>query len=545
VANSPDLKKYVDLTVYDEDPVELMNEILGAARGLLPNWRPEAGQIETVLSEAFAIRSASLANSINRVPAATTEVLLQLFGLTRSDGAKATATLTITFTDSDTFERTLDAGTEFLFLDAVTGISYTFALDSAFTLNGSLSGTAAVTAVDVGAAYNVAASGKSLTLISANATFFESAVFSTNASGGTDAETDDEYFDRGVNLLASYTSAATTATQIKYYVGANKTYAKRVEVFNRRRYRDRDTTADDYGTHDGAVLVAIASTVSNPASAAAEVAATSSNLADLHSSLADRTPSGLIVDVMSAELAEIDVTASVVKKSGFAGSDVSTAIETALKAYLNANTWNWSTNTVRRNEVIALIDSVDGVDYVESLTMDASTLVGSSNVGHYTSSGGSKTTVNLDITGVAPDDASTVRGSGGSDYAAGELSFYYVDADEATPVIYEFTNTGAVTITSGAANDVPFEAVANGLNYNDTANSGKVDPDVSVSLPGTGTLATTLGAATKNSSSAYTGGSNDSNTFTVLNGTGAVSDDIVLRNLGTLVTYGTLNITVT
>jgi len=543
VANSPDLKKYVDLTVYDEDPVQLMNEILGAARGLLPNWRPEAGQIETVLSEAFAIRSASLANSINRVPAATTEVLLQLFGLTRSDGTKATATLTITFTDSDSFERTLDAGTEFLFVDAVTGISYSFALDSAFTLNGPLSGTAAVTAVDVGSAYNVAASGKNLTLISANATFFESAVFSTNASGGTDAETDDEYFDRGVNLLASYTSAATTATQIKYYVGANKSYAKRVEVFNRRRYRDRDTTADDYGTHDGAVLVAIASTVSNPASAAAEVVVTSSNLADLHSSLADRTPSGLIVDVMSAELAEIDVTASVVKKSGFAGSDVNTAIQTALKAYLNANTWNWSTNTVRRNEVIALIDSVDGVDYVASLTMDASTLVGSNNVGHYTSAGGSKTTVNLDITGVSPDDASTVRGSGGSDYAAGELSFYYVDAAESVPVIYEFTNTSAVTISSGAATNVAFEAVANGVNYNDTSNSGQVDP--TATYPGTGTLATTLGSATKNSGSSFTGGSNDSNTFTALNGTGAVSDDIVLRNLGTLVTYGTLNITVT
>lgn len=544
MANSPDVKKYVDLTVYDDDPVQLMNEILGAARGLLPNWRPEAGQIETVLAEAFALRSASLANSINRVPAATTEVLLQLFGLTRSNGVKATATLTITFTDSDTFERTLPAGSEFLFVDAVTNVAYTFTLDSDFTLNGSLSGTATVSAADVGSAYNVSASGKSLTLLSGNATFFESAVFSTDPTGGTNAETDDEYFDRGVTLLASYTSAATTASQIKYYVGANKSYAKRVEVFNRRRYRDRDTTADDYGTHDGSVLVAIASTVSNPASAASEVVVSSSNLADLHSSLADRTPSGLVVDVMSAELADIDVTASVVKKSGFVAADVSTAIETALKAYLNANTWNWSTNTVRRNEVIALIDSVDGVDYVESLTMDASTLVGSNNVGHYTSSGGTKTTVNLDITGVVPDDASTVR-TGGSDYAAGELSFYYVDADEATPVIYEFTNTGAVTISSGAASNVPFEAVANGVNYNDTANSGKVDPDVLVSLPGTGTVATTLGAATKNSSSAYTGGSDDSNTFTVLNGTGAVSDDIVLRNLGTLVTYGTLNITVT
>ena len=536
MANSPDVKKYVDLTVYDDDPVQLMNEILGAARGLLPNWRPEAGQIETVLAEAFALRSASLANSINRVPAATTEVLLQLFGLTRSNGVKATATLTITFTDSDTFERTLPAGSEFLFVDAVTNVAYTFTLDSDFTLNGSLSGTATVSAADVGSAYNVSASGKSLTLLSGNATFFESAVFSTDPTGGANAETDDEYFDRGVTLLASYTSAATTATQIKYYVGANKSYAKRVEVFNRRRYRDRDTTADDYGTHDGSVLVAVASTVSNPASAASEVVVSSSNLADLHSSLADRTPSGLVVDVMSAELAEIDVTASVVKKSGFVASDVSTAIETALKAYLNANTWNWSTNTVRRNEVIALIDSVDGVDYVESLTMDASTLVGSNNVGHYTSSGGTKTTVNLDVYGT---DATTT-------YDPGELGFYYVDANENPPVLYEFVNTGTiVTDGSGDASDHPFEAIANGVGFNDTANSGNVDPDVAIQLPGTGTVATSLGYAKKNASSAYTGGSDDSNTFTVLNGTGAVSNDLVLRNLGTLVTYGTLNITVT
>ena len=535
MANSPDLKKYVDLTVYDEDPVQLMNEILGAARGLLPNWRPEAGQIETVLAEAFAIRSASLANSINRVPAATTEVLLQLFGLTRSDGTKATATITITFTDSDSFERTLDAGTEFLFVDAVTGISYTFALDSTFTLNGTLSGTAAVTAVDVGSAYNVAASGKSLTLISANATFFESAVFSTNASGGTDAETDEDYFDRGVNLLASYTSATTTADQIKYYVGANKNYAQRVEVYNRRRYRDRDTTAIDFGTHDGAVLVAIASTVSTPASAAAEVSVTASNLADLHSSLADRTPSGLIIDVMSAELAEIDVTASVVKKSGFAGSDVSTAIQTALKAYLNPNTWDWSTNIVRRNEVIALIDSVDGVDYVDSLTMDGTTLVGINNVGHYTSSGGSKTTVNLDITGL---DVNT-------QFTPGQIGFYYVDANENPPVLYEFVNTGTFTTdpVTGNASNQPFEAIANGEGFNDTSNSGNVDP--TATYPGTGNVSTSLGTAVKNSSSAFTGGSNDSNRFTVLNGTGAVSDDIILRNLGTLATYGTLNITVT
>ena len=533
MANSPDVKKYVDLTIYDEDPVELLDEILAAARGLIPTWRPEAGQIETVLSEAFAIRSASLANSINRVPAATTEVLLQLFGLTRGDGTKSTATLSITFTDSDTLERSLPAGTEFLYVDSVTGVSYTFALDNTFTLSGTLTGTATVSSVSVGSANNISAVGSNLTLLS-SAIFFESAVFTTTAINGTDAETDTEYFDRGVNLLASYTSAATTPSQIKYYVGGNKTYANRVEVFNRRRYRDRDTTASDYGTHDGAVLVAVASTVSNHASAAAEVVVPASSLSDLYTSVQDRAPSGLIVDVMSAELAEIDVTASVVKKDGFTGADVLAAVNTALKSYFDANKWNWSTNTVRRNEVIALIDSVDGVDYVESLTMDASTLVGSNNVGHYTSSGGSKTTVNLDITGL---DVNT-------QFTPGQIGFYYVDANENPPVLYEFVNTGTFTTdaVTGDASDQPFEAIANGEGFNDTSNSGNVDP--TATYPGTGNVSTSLGTAVKNSSSAFTGGSNDSNTFTVLNGTGAVSNDIVLRNLGTLVAYGTLNITV-
>lgn len=532
MASSPDMKQYVDLTVYDNDPVELLNEILGAARGLLPNWRPETGQIETVLAEAFALRSASLANSINRVPSATTEVLLQLFGLTRSDGVKATATIDITFTDSDVFERSLPAGTEFLYVDSVAGVSYSFVLDAEFRLtpqSPSRTGSAAVTAVSIGSAYNISASGRSLTLLS-NAGFFESAVFSSSVSGGTDAESDQEYFDRGISLLASYTSASTTASQIKYYVGSNKTYASRVEVYDRRRYRDRDTTAADYGTHNGAVLVAVGSTVSSPASAAAEVSVSTSNLADLYNSLDERTPSGLIIDVMSAELASIDVNATVVKKDGYTGSAVSSAINTALKSYLDPNTWNWSNNVVRRNEIISLIDSVEGVDYVSALTMDASTLVGFENVGRTALSGGTKASVSLALSGVT--DAT---------YSEGELGFYYVDADTSSPVVYEYRNTAAVTVTSGAAT-ATFEAVANGVAYNATTNSGSVD--AGATFQGTGTVAASLGTATVAAGS-ITGGSDDTNVFTPLNGTGAISEDIVLRNLGTLVTYGTLNITLT
>lgn len=533
---SPDVSSYVDLTVYDDNPVEVLNTILKSGRGNLPVWRPEAGQIEVVLAEAIANRSSELAADINRLPAATTEVLLQLFGLTRSDGTKATATIDVTMFSSDT----LSEGTEFLYYDASTARSYRFVLDADFT--GTSGSGLAVTAQAVGTAYNLSgATGSSLSLLTGSDSF-QSATFATDPSGGLNAETDNEYFDRGVALLASYTTASTTATQIKSFVSANKAYANRVEVYNRKRYRDRDTTATDYGTHDGYVLVAVGSNVSTAASATAQVPVSTSNLSDLYDSLTARVASGVTIDVMSAELASISVTATVVKTSGAVASTVRTAVENAIKAYFDPNEWDWSTNTVRQNELISLIDGISGVDYVSTLTLDGQTLIGTDNIGYYTSSGGTKTTVNLDISGVVPDDASVPRGSGASDYAAGELSFYYVDADAADPVLYEFTNTGAVTISSGAATNVPFEAVANGLTYNDTSNGGSVD--AGATYPGTGTLATTLGSATKNSGSAFTGGSNDSNTFTVLNGTGAVDSDLTVRNLGTLLTFGTLNITV-
>ena len=113
------------------------------------------------------------------------------------------------------------------------------------------------------------------------AAYFQSAVFTTNVTGGENAETDENYFTRAASLLASYTSGSTTSSQIKYYITGNKSsYANRVEVYNRRKYRDRDTTASSYGTHDGAVLVAVGGTVNTAASASTELVVSSSNLSE-------------------------------------------------------------------------------------------------------------------------------------------------------------------------------------------------------------------------------------------------------------------------
>lgn len=525
---SPDTRPYVDLTIFNDDPVAVMNEILTAGRTLLPEWTPAVGQIETVLAEAIAFRSAELAAGINRLPDSTTEVLLQLFGLIRDDGVAATANVSIEFNGAGS----IPAGTEILYVDSVSGQSYNFVLDNDVSRTGAGTETGvAVTAVTVGAQYNIGVNGYNAVAISPSSVL-EIIVFTSDSSGGTGAETDAEYFNRATTLLASYTTATTTSSQIKFYVGANKTFANRVEVYNQRRYRDRDTMNSEFALHDGAVLVAVASSVSTPASAVAQLPVSAVNLSDLHTSLLERVPSGLTIDVMTAELVDIDVTVDVKPYTGVNTSTLRTALEGAVRAYLDPNTWLFATQRVRYNDIVALLENVTGVDYVQDLKLNASTLLpaGGSNVGYTTTSGGSKATVNLDIAGAA-----------NATYAAGEAAFYFVDStsDPDNPSVYTFVNTGTVTVSGGAATAVPYQAISNGIQFNDTANSGLISTTSGALV---GSAGDSGGTATINGSA--TGGSNDISQFTTLDGTGVgVTSDIVLRNLGTLVTFGAINIT--
>ena len=526
--SSPDVRPYVDLTVYDDDPVVVFNEILQAGRALLPNWTPAVGQIEATLAEAFAMRSTEVAAAINRLPSATAEVLLQLFGITRSGGTKASATVSLTFTGSTT----LPKGTEFLYVDSVARVSYIFTLDSELAIAGPTTTTATVSASTVGAKYNLSVDGAPLALLS-NVSAFLSAQFTTSPSGGSEPETDSQYFDRGVTLLASFTTAATTADQIKYYTVANKSYANRVEVYNRRRYRDRDTTSADYALHDGSVLVAVAKLSVNDleASVAEELPVAASNLADLYESLDSRTPAGLTIDVMSAELAAIDINISLAIKDGYLGTTVTAAVETALKEYFNPNTWEWASQTIRRNEVISLIDNVEGVDYVSSLSMRGRPLIGYQNVGHYVDSGGAKASCSFNISGAASN----------ATYAAGAAAYYFVDSltDQDTPVVYTFTNNASfATASNGSAGNIGYTAVSNGINYNDSNNGGKITPSAKL-------VGSTGGAGGTASAVVIAGGVDDYPTFTAMSSATAYSsNDIILRNLGTLVTFGQLTVSV-
>lgn len=539
MADSPDVRRFVDLTVFDEDPVFVFNSMLEAGRGLVPEWRPQVGQIEVLLAEIFALRSTELGLMANRIPSATVETLLQLFGLFRSDGSKATGSVRITVTDRNQ-NVSIPAGTQLLYVNSVNNVSYTFVLDETFSVDSldesTNSGNASITATSVGSVNNISADGANLTLLS-NLSFVESIVFSESPSGGRNAESDDDYFNRAVTLLASYTSATTTADQISYYVSANKTYANRVGVFNRRRYRNRDITSYSFGYHDGSVLVAVGQLVSNNASASIELPVSSSNLNDLFTSLDARTPSGLTIDVMSAELAAIDVNAVVYKTGDFIASVVKENIISALQEYLNPNSWLFTNSIVRLNEIISVIDSVEGVDHVDSVVLNGKTLIGSDNVGYYGVGGGLQASFTMDV---------NIGASATVTFPYGGASVYFVDSSDpnSSPTVYMFNNLEFTTTSLGTAN-VTFVAEKNGINYNSEEFGGRIVGNVNNFSRVNGDWSGYTNVTFTNVSN-ISGGSNDYNTFIPLNSypDDGVEKNIVLKNLGTLVTYGTLDVEV-
>lgn len=368
---SPDFSSYVDLTLFDTDATTVLNEILTHARGVIPQWQPEAGNIEVVLAEAFANETANLAAYINRLPDATAETLMQLFGITKSDGAKATATITVTMVDTAGY--TLAAGTPVAQF-TVGGLSLVYLTDTELTVSsGSSSGVIGVTAQVVGTDHNTPSLGDSLQAL-ISVTYIASIVFATAPTGGLFAESDDVYFDRATNLLGSYSSALATASQIQAHVLGNHTFAWRCNVYDKRRLRDRDTQATGYGLHPGYALIAVAGQNADQ-SDTSDVTVSASSLAAIEADVESRTSAGVAIDIMSAELVSVVVTCDFVVKAGFDPDAVELTVDAALDVYLDPNVWPW-TSVVRNNELIALVDGVAGVDYVTLLTTAGTTVIG-------------------------------------------------------------------------------------------------------------------------------------------------------------------------
>lgn len=82
----------------------------------------------------------------------------------------------------------------------------------------------------------------------------------------------------------------------------------------------------------------------------------------------------LAVHVMDATVTTVDVAATVVRREGHAEADVIAAVTSTLNLYLDPDTWTFG-RPVYRNELISIIDQVEGVDRVTAITTPAADVI--------------------------------------------------------------------------------------------------------------------------------------------------------------------------
>lgn len=431
---SPDFRQYVDLTINDRQPRDIYEESLDYARTVLPELTPRVGTIEDALLQAMAYVGGEVIASVNRLPNGLMEGILALMGLPRVEATYATGTATFTLVDSagGTITAGTQIGYSDT-VEGVTTF-HTFRTVTAVTVSAGNTTSPAVDIIaDSAGTKPSLLSGQQMVIVSASNRIL-SAALASNLITGVAAESDTEYFSRGATYLASLSECLTTATQIQNYVLTNYPDVHRCKVYDLTKLtqvgglssltRSSNTvTASTNGTDTvgaGDILYVVGATPStfNGTFVASSTGASSIlwsnagangsassvgalyhldsmavNYADqagyasiflgdedgnpisssvtteIISDVEAKTVAGVTLGALPPIIVPITVTASIKTEPAYSTITVANSVDAYLTDLLSPSTWDWSTR-IRKNQIIARITGITGVDYVQSLNFE-------------------------------------------------------------------------------------------------------------------------------------------------------------------------------
>lgn len=344
---SPDVTPYVDLTLFDRSANDIAVAALQDAAIKLPDVTLREGLTEVVLIESLALEVAENIRAINRLPGAIFTVVMRLFGIVRDVGAPPITD--VGFTLSDTLGHTIPAGTEVV-LDLGGGQTPIIFTTQADVIVPAASATGTASAA-IGSRNTVAANGVTSGTplrIRSSVAFLQSAETASTVTLGRDAETDAAYFLRSAQRLQRLTNALVLP---QHFTSAA---LEDPAVFRALTIDLYDGAGGPPYTDVGHVTV-VARGESGNLSAPQKAALTAT--------LDAQAMAPIIVHVIDPTTTNVNVTATAVAKSGYDPSTVQAAIGAAITAFLDPAQWPWDA-TVRRNDLIALIENVPGVDYL-------------------------------------------------------------------------------------------------------------------------------------------------------------------------------------
>lgn len=338
---------YLGLTPDERTADDVVADAIDYAQTQLPEWIPRNGAVEVVILEAAALASAETQAALNNLPGRVVEGILGLYGVPRSPGAVATGTLTVTFDTAVT--TTIPAGTRFLLVDEGVDLVST----AEVTVTAATTASVAVATEDYTAAVNGVGASASVDLLNAIPNALSVAVSGT-LTGGADPESDDAYLDRASTVLARVTSSLVVPTHFTAYAlqDTRVSRATTVDLF------DGSIGTGSPGDHVGDITVYVYG-VGGAVDAAVRT--------ELETSMQELSAAMMDVHVEAAQVTTQNVELEVVGLAGYDSSTVQASVEAAIAAWMDPSVWEWD-DDIRPNDIIALADTVSGVDYVVSVT---------------------------------------------------------------------------------------------------------------------------------------------------------------------------------
>lgn len=353
---SPDFSAYVDLTIYDEQPLTIYNQAVEYARIALPEWTPAPGSIEDAILQSVAQMTGFAAAAINRLPDSMAQVLLGLLDVERYSGTAASGTALITFTDAITSHR-VPKGTRigYSLIDEQGTKFYLFETTDA--VEGTESVSVGIQGTTL-AEYPALTTDTALRLITP-ISFVSTVTLDGDLIVGSGPESDADYLQRAVARLASYSSALVLPSQFDAYILS--TYSEVTRCKSYSRLNPENPIVDPPAPENG-YLTLYACGLSG-------VALDAELVGIIEADLADRAMAGLTITVEAPTIVDFDVAVEYAIVPGYLHETVDQAIQDSLNTYLHPDYWDWDTE-IHYNDLIGRLSKIDGVDYVVSITIE-------------------------------------------------------------------------------------------------------------------------------------------------------------------------------
>lgn len=348
----------------ETDPSALEEAVYDQLATAFPGWEPADGNLETWLVKSLTQTAANLAEVAVEVPREIfNDFGEKIVGVEPLLAASATGETTWTMIDDEGY--TIPAGTQVAI--AISGDeSVAFeVLEEVQVAAGdtvTATGEVVISAVIEGEDANGLTADPSL--IEA-LDFVDAIALEGTTSGGVDAEDPQDYLDRLTAEMRLLSPRPILPADVE-------TLVRRVSEVGRAVAIDGYNPDDDTSNNERTVAVAVADEDGQPLSSPIK--------AEVDALLQAEREVNFVFKVMDPNYTTVKVTVTAVALEGYDTDEVDAAVVAAIEDYLSPANWGrhefttdtftWrDVTTVRRFELVSLVDRVPGVDYITALTL--------------------------------------------------------------------------------------------------------------------------------------------------------------------------------